>query len=208
MLDVIIDAKQFQKEIKDLPDASRAALVSVMRSEAFRVGGILKSYAKSGGEGWPKEAPITKALRRGRGYGAWFARWTRYFVDPVQLTAYAGIIAKGDVDMAAARFQPVSKQFGDTAKRIARGYKFTQTKRRQREQAALLTAKYKSAKGQARVIKLIPRIGPHFVKPRPVVYPIFQRERARSVRNIERLWKIKLEGRRYSKDWAVEWGNL
>ena len=189
-----------------------------MRAESFRANKQLKAFARSRSGGtFAKYAPITTALRKGSGYGPWFARFSRYFVDPEKTRAKFGILSKEDAEYGVRRFQPISGSFASSARLQAKGYTFRQTRKRQRQQAKLLmhSTKISTRRRALRHLKktggswsrLIPRIGIHRVPARPIVEPFLRMEKQRIVRNLRKLYRLKYRGIRFSKNWATEWGN-
>lgn len=167
---------------------------SVLKSEAYRLNEAVKSYAQSGGFG--PFAPATVGLRKGAGFGPWFARFTRYYVDPKTLTAQIGLLTKADVERTHARIRPISMGFARAAMALQKGYTVQITRREQVAIARRLQAKYGEPKRArsttsaahygrlwARVLhgswhRMVPKLGAHQVRPRPIVPVIWEREQA------------------------------
>ena len=221
MIDIKLDTSGFDKLRADFPKRHAAALTSALRSESYRLNQKIRDYARSQGEGQWKYAPITKYLRKGRGYGAWLARFARYYVDDKASggpRAYAGLIDKRSLGSGAARFKPISSSFATAARRQASGFSLYISGRGQRRMASRLLnpnaghfTKMKTAKGAQRkwdaIHAAIPRVGWRMVKARPFIEPVLQAEQDHIGRNINALYAAKFNGNGFSRDWAAEWGN-
>lgn len=220
MIDVNVDIKELQTLSAGFPKKHAYAMRSALRSESYRLNLKIRDYAKSQGGGRWKFTPITKALRKGRGYGEWISRFVRYHVDADHFTAYAGMISRQDLNVMSGkdmRFQPISRQFAASAGMLAQGYTKRITRKQQKSIAKQLLnptgrhfGRLKTLKGMQRkydrLHALIPKIGNHYVRPRPFIEPIMEREAMRSIRNMKILYVQKLAGG-YSKTWANDWGN-
>ena len=219
MFEINVNKEMFVRFARTLPERHRRAMVSAMRSEAYRLLKRVRKFARSWGEGaWPKPSPLALFLRRqkrGKGFGKWLARFARYHVFEDRLEARIGVLGKSMVG-EGARFKPISEGFARTAKKLVSGYTMTVTPEYQRAVAKLISKKRRSRKARGAAAKfrkfrgaqlMPPRLGPHKVPPRPFAEPIMRKERARSIRNIQRLYKMKLERQRWGRNWAEEWGN-
>ena len=205
-----VDTSELVRLQRQFPKRNEAAMATAIKAEARRLNLVVKKYAASEGEGeFLPYAPATQVLRKRKSYGAWFAPYSRYFYDARQHRGFVGIITAKDVGTSAIKFKPISRLFGNTAKRMARGYSFQMTRKGQRAMAAQLEAKYERVSSVLgdKWRSMIPRVGTHRVKPRPVIDPVFQREQHRSIRNMKRIFITKIQGGRYSRDWATEWGS-
>lgn len=220
MIEVQFDKTDMRRMLADFPKRHAAAMSAALKSESYRLNQKIQDYAKSqGGGSWNKYAPITKLLRKGPGYGRWVARFSRYFVDMANLTAFAGLIDKqaGQTN-TSMRFTPISGSFASSAKKLSAGFNLTITGKQQRSMAARLLnpgakhfSKLKTLRGATRkwnaIHAAIPRVGVRRVAARPFAGPVLQQEYSRSVRNLQALYAAKFNGARYSKDWAKDWGN-
>jgi hypothetical protein len=221
LLELDLDRQQFEDLRERFPKRHRQAMVAALRSESWRLNDQIRRFARRHGEGSWQYSPITKLLRKGRGYGAWVARFARYHVDPQRLTAWAGLIGRRHTGWSGARgqsrFKPISAQFVASAERLAGGYRKYVSREHQKHLAARLLspgaqhfARYKTLKGAQRrfdaLARAIPRVGWRTVRARPFVEPVFARERGRVGRNLQALYLTKLAGARYSKNWVEEWG--
>ena len=221
MIQVQFDKTGMRRIQADFPKRHVAAMGAALKSESYRLNQKIEEYAKSqGGGSWNKYAPITKLLRKGPGYGKWVARFSRYFVDTANLTAFAGLIDKqpGQTNRSM-RFTPISRSFASSAKRLSAGFTMVIGKKEQRGIAKQLTSptgkglrNIKTERGYERkLVKLtglIPRLGVRRVAGRPFAGPVLQQEYSRSVRNIKALYAAKFNGSGYSKNWMTEWGNV
>jgi len=214
MLTIKMDSSQLKALMERFPQQNKAAMASALRSESYRLSQAYRAYASSHDFG--PFAPMTIALRKGKGYGPLISRFTRYFVDPKKLVGFAGILSKDDINITSARFQPISRGISSSAKRLAAGYAITIDRAKQRKIAKRLQAKGLTKTGRASKAwgrkygdyhLMVPRIGLHRVKPRPIAAIVMMKERSRSVRNLARLYAIKMQGGRWSKSWVAEWGN-
>ncbi|MBU2538084.1 MAG: hypothetical protein KKH22_06570 [Proteobacteria bacterium] len=220
MIKVQFDKSGMRRMLADFPKRHAAAMSAALKSESYRLNQQIQKFAKSEGAGsWNKYAPITKPLRKGQGYGKWVARFSRYFVDVANLTAFAGMIDKqpGQTN-TSMRFTPISRSFASSARRLSAGFTMVIGREQQRQIAKRLTSAsgrnlrgVKTARGmQSKLIKttaMIPRIGVRRVAARPFAGPVLQQEHSRSVRNIQALYAAKFNGVGYSRNWAKEWGN-
>lgn len=224
MLEISIDWKQVQKLAQKKPQQIRKVMIQTLRVEVYQLNKDIQLYAR--GQSW-HQAPLTRALRKGRGYGPWFARFSRYYVDPERLTAYAGLISKDDIgtsylgstagamalDRRASRtrLNPISRGFATSARRLAKGYTVNITRQSQQSIAKALRRKgemmdsrrkRKLGVGKSVIRKyggyftLIPRIGQHKVRARPIVEKVWARNRGLVIRSIERNFARKLAGER------------
>lgn len=221
MIEMKIDTTAVQRLAIDFPSRHAAAMTTALRSESYRLNQQIRDYARSQGGGRWRYAPITKYLRKGRGYGQWLARFVRYYVDPKAAggpVAYAGLLDKRDIAAGGARFTPISGSFAGSARRHAAGFAMYISGHQQRRMAARLLApaarhfsKMKTLRGAQRkwsaIHSAIPKAGWRRVPARPFAEPVLRMERNRSVRNISALYAAKFNGHGYSKDWAREWGN-
>jgi len=206
VLVINLDKRQFTNLARQLPARHQSAMRTALRAEARRLYLKEREFGRQWGAGeWEPAHPLTKAIRKQRrqGLGKWWARFARYHVDTKRLEALAGILSSDQVSRREARFEPISRGFASAAYRHARGYRFKVTRETQRQIAKILNKRFKTK----RYHKLIPRIGWHTVEPRPVAEVVYRREAERSIRNIRQLYKIKMEGGRYSRSWISEWGN-
>ena len=215
-LAIQVEKKSFDILARRITPFHKKAMVAALRAEGYRLNmrGI-KPYARSWGRGsWKPVSPVTPLLRKGRGYGPWVARFSRYYVDAERLTAHVGLLGK----LPNARFKPISKGFIASAKRHASGHSIFITGKAQRYMAKKVLdpgakhfSRLKTAKGAFnkwnRLHKAIPRAGLHRVKPRPFAEPVLAEQRQRSIRNITRLYATKINGLRFDRDWAKTWGN-
>lgn len=219
MIHVDIDYTAVRRLMADFPKRHKAAMGAALKSESYRLNLKIQEYAKSQGSGSWKYAPITKFLRKGQGYGRWVARYSRYYVDLANLTAFAGLIDKqpGQTN-TSMRFTPISKSFASSAKRLSAGVYMVIGKKEQRGIAKQLTNPtgkalrgIKTERGYERkLVKLtglMPRVGVRRVKARPFASVVLAQEQSRSVRNVLALYAAKFNGAGYSKNWATEWGN-
>jgi hypothetical protein len=165
---------------------------SVLRSEAYRLNEKVRSYAR--GTDFGPFAPATVGLRKGSGYGPWFAKFTRYYVDPKNLTAQIGLLTKADMERTHARIRPISMSFARSAMALQKGYTVEITRKEQAVIAKRLQAKYGQPKRArsttsaahygrmwARLLygswhRMVPRLGTHTVKPRPIIPVIWEQE--------------------------------
>ncbi len=209
---VSIDKDQLSAQMTMMATNHQKALASALRSESHRILQCVKDYARdNGGGAWGPFAPITLATRKGSGYGAWIARWARYYVDPDNLTARIGILGK----LPNARFAPISREFIASAERLVDGYEINFTLQMQRRMAKHLmemmgSAKSKRSKAYKRGklgIANLPRVGIHRVKARPFAEPVMEMEQGRTRRNIKALYMTKMAGKRWASTWAEDWGN-
>jgi hypothetical protein len=216
MLEATVDLSEFKEFSRQLLPRHKKAASSALKSVSYQSNQMLKAFARSkGGKVAAGYAPITVALRKGAGYGSWFAKFSQYAVDEQDLQAKIGMLGPEDVvGISRGRIQPVSRGFAASAKRLARGYTFRQTRRRQRYQAkALMQSEKKYAQriirkqfktaGAASWHRLIPRVGIHRVQARPIVEPFMPTVKTFAIRNLRRLYVIKLKGERYSSDWYL-----
>jgi len=189
--------------------------------EAYRLHRQLRQYAmRWGNKTWGPFAPITRVLRKGRGLGPWMGRYLRYHVQkaPLGYEAHIGVLSRKDKTLKGPKkFEPLSAQFAASYLRMARGYKFYQSRRRQRHQFAVVKSKgkipfsgqmpFSPTKALAkRHFVLVPKVGWHIVKARPFIEPVMRQERDRSIRNIRRLYSDRLAGVN-NKGWIDKWGN-
>ena len=228
MISVDFDRRLFNDYMARFPRRHAEAMNAALRSESYRLNQAIRQYARSQGQGTWRYAPITKYLRKGQGYGAWVARFTRYFVDTETHTAFAGFMGKKQTgwrqglgsasSKMVRRFSPISGQFAASAARLSAGYTMFISGKQQRRMAARLLnpgakpfRRVKTLKGATRkwnaLHQAIPRAGFHRVPARPFAGPVLQQERDRSIRNLQALYLTKLGGARYSTNWASEWGN-
>jgi hypothetical protein len=185
-------------------------LASALRSEAYRLNTLIQETARS--EDFGPFAPYTVAARKGRGYGPWFARFSRYFVDPEFLEAGAGLLGPDEAPRGKRRFAPISRQFVRTAAMHAKGYTVEITRERQRKIAQFLQKKYGGALKRTTAArnrrtmtslnvsgwhKMIPRVGTHTVKARPIVSRVWTGEESNIQENIRRMVMEKLLYGRY-----------
>lgn len=216
MMQVQFDKTGLRRMRADFPQRHAAAQGAALKSESYRLNLKIQEYAK--GQAW-KYAPITKLLRKWQGYGRWFAKFSRYYVDLANLTAFAGLIDKqpGQTN-TSMRFTPISRSFASSARRLSAGFNMVIGKKEQRGIAKRLTNPtgkalrgIKTERGYERkLVKLtgmIPRLGVRRVAARPVAGPVLQQEYSRTVRNLQALYAAKFNGFGYSKNWAIEWGN-
>lgn len=219
MLEIQVEKEKFLRFAKTLPEKHRRAMISAMRSEAYRLLQRVKQFARSWGEGtWPKPSPLALYLRRlnrGKGFGKWLAKFARYHVFEDRLEARIGVLSKSMVG-EGARFKPISEGFAKTAKKLVSGYTMYVTPKYQRTVAKLISKKRRSRKAKGPKAKfkkfrgaqlMPPRLGPHKVPARPFAEPVMRKERHCTIRNIQRLYKMKLEGQRWGQNWMKEWGN-
>lgn len=219
MIQVHIDHTGLRRMQADFPKRHKAAQGAALKSEAYRLNLKIQEYAKSQGGGSWKYAPITKLLRKGQGYGKWVARFSRYYVDMANLSAYAGLIDKqpGQTN-TSMRFTPISRSFASSARRLSAGFRMVIGRKEQRGIAKRLTNPtgkglrgIKTDKGYERkLVKLtgmIPRAGVRRVAARPFASVVLQQERGRSIRNVQTLYAAKFNGAGYSKTWMTDWGN-
>lgn len=182
-------------------------LKRAIKKETWRLYKAAKTYAKNESKtGWAPYAPITKALRKGRGIGSWANRFLRFHIDEETLTSQIGVLGKADVK--DPRFKPISNQFVGSYRALAQGYTFRQTRKRQRAQFAALRSKGKfgylegtdpfslvgGKKKFKRLTVLVPKVGEHRVRARPIIDPVAEREREQSVSNIIRYYKDRVVG--------------
>lgn len=212
MLQINFDRTQFDAYAARFPKRHCAAMTAALRSESFRLNKRIQDYARSRGGGTWKFAPITKHLRKGRGYSAWVSRFSRYHVDPVNLTGYAGLLGK----LPGAKFSPISRSFVASAARHTKGFTMHISGRQQRRMAKKLLnpvrfSGFKTLKGAQRkwdsIHSAIPKAGFHRVPARPFAGPVFRQEKSRTIRNLQVLYLTKLGGGRYAKTWMSDWGN-
>ncbi len=218
MIDMVIDKSGLAQLAARFPKAHKVALVAALRSESYRLAGLIKDYGRSQGEGKWSYAPVTKYLRKSGGYGRWLARYTRYFVDDENLTAWAGMISRQVGGKKDLKFEPISRGFAASAVRLSSGFYLTISGRQQRAIAKRLLrpdsrqfSRFKTAAGAQRrwntLAGVIPRAGVRRVAARPFVEPVLQRERQRSLRNVQALYLTRIMGGRWKSSWARDWGN-
>lgn len=224
MLAVKVDYSELNDLLKHIGPVHKDILYKSIRNESYRLHRVMRSYARfMAGSGWKPFAPITKAFRKGRGIGSFLgpARGAgiRYHVDPDTLRGEIGVLSRRDVrKYKDARFEGVSAQFAQAATRLASGYKFRQTRKRQRQQYAALKARgkigYLAGRGhlifrtktlEKRYGVIVPRVGWHRVKARPFVEPVAMKEQQRSVHNISRLYKDRV-AKLNTRGWINRWG--
>lgn len=219
MIEVQFDKTDMRRMLADFPKRHAATMSAALKSESYRLNLKIQDYAKSQGQGSWKYAPITKFLRKGRGYGDWVKRFSRYYVDMPNLSAYAGMIDKqpGQTN-TSMRFTPISRSFASSARRHAAGFKLVIGRKEQRGIAKQLTnPKGKALRGiktaagyERKLVKLtglMPRTGVRRVAARPFAEPVLRQEYSRSVRNLQALYAAKFNGAGYAKDWMKDWGN-
>lgn len=219
MIEVRIDQSGLRRMQADFPQRHKAAQGSALKSESYRLNLKIQEYARSQGGGSWKYAPITKLLRKGPGYGKWVARFSRYYVDLANMSAFAGLIDKqpGQTN-TSMRFTPISRSFASSARRLSAGFNMVIGKKEQRGIAKRLTNPtgkalrgIKTERGYERkLVKLtglMPRIGVRRVAARPFAEVVMRQEYSRSIRNVRALYAAKFNGVGYSKNWAAEWGN-
>lgn len=197
MLFVDVDRSQFRRLARALPGRHQSAMRSALRAEAYRLRKVEQEYARGWGGGrWSALHPITGKVRKKRrqGLGKWWARFTRYHVDPDRLEAMVGILSRDQLRGSTPRFEPISRGFAAAAYRHARGYKFRVTRKTQAALAKILRERFKRTK---RLMGLLPKIGLHTVEARPVAEEVHRMERARTIRNLRHVYKVKMEGGRY-----------
>lgn len=194
------------------------ALTAAIKGEAYRLNTVMRAYARSK---YRDRSPTARYFGKTRqNYGRWIAGMVRYAVDPLTLQARVGVIGRGDLAgmPGARRVQPVSIGFARSARKLASGFRFYQTYKRKRAMyAQMYSRKLKRYGGQydrqlaipmkRRFGYLVPSVGWHTVRARPVADPVARRERHRSTRNILRLYRIKMRGGRFKNGWAAKWGN-
>ncbi len=219
MFEVKVDQNGLRRMRADFPQRHQAAQLAALRSESYRLNLAIQEYARSQGDGSWRYAPITKFLRKGQGYGKWVAKFSRYYVDMANLTAYAGLIDKQPgQNNTSMRFTPISRSFASSARRLSAGFNMVIGKKEQRGIAKQLTNPtgkalrgVKTARGmESKLVKLtgmIPRIGVRRVAARPFAGVVLQQEYSRSVRNVNALYAAKFNGAGYSKTWMTDWGN-
>lgn len=210
MLEINLDDTEFKRLAEQLPEAHKSAAASVLRSVSYELSTGYRDFARTNDFG--PFSPLTYAMRKGfgkqstagnmtrKGYGQWIGDFSRYFVDPDQLTAVIGILSKDDIDVRKARFEVISRGFARSAKRHAAGFRIQIDKARQRSIAKALMRQY--GKDAEWIHTIIPRIGAHQVKARPVAYPVYQANKAAVIRTCMELYKVKMAGLRYSSQAA------
>jgi hypothetical protein len=214
MIEVKVDKSRLKAMAAGLPEYNRKAAQSVLKSISYQCNTMLKAYARTRRQ-WAY-APITPLFRKGAGYGSWFAKYSQYGVDPAQLQAKFGMLGAADVQgMERGKLKPLSKGFVTGAKRLASGYKMKQTFKRQRWQAKNLMQRMGSVKKVSRaVVKtwkstggswhgLIPRVGWHTVRARPIVEPFLPTIRTFAIANMKRLYQQKMQTGKYPRDWYL-----
>lgn len=217
MFAIEIEKSKFDAWAKRLPRRHEYAMYTALRAEGLRLAKrAWVRYACSEGHGrFRPYAPVTIALRKGwrgvgKGYGQWMKGLGRYWVDRESLTAYIGVLGR-DKFKAAPKLQPLSKQFAQSARLHARGYAVFISRKVQRRIAARLQRKYmgyKRASKRAEFHRMVPKVGWHYVKRRPVAPVVARRERRKSIRNVMRIYVTKMMGERYGRTWMEDWGNM
>jgi hypothetical protein len=214
MLALDFDHKEFDTFAARLPKRHADAMNAALRSESYRLKQAIQAYAKSNGAGSWTYAPVTKYLRKGRGYGPWVAKFNRYHVDRANLTAYAGFLGK----LPDAKFAPISRSFCASAAKHATGFTMFISGHAQRRIAKKLlnpdsplysrfTNLNRAQKKWNSIHAAIPRAGWRRVKARPWAGPVFRQEKSRTIRNLQVLYLTKIGGGRYEKTWMTDWGN-
>lgn len=213
MLSISIDDSELRNLAATWPARHYSAAKSAIQSVSYEMSKYYAAYARTGPHG--PFAPLTVATRKQfkGGYGAWIARFTRYYVDPNSLQAQIGVLSKGDIgqsyfktppqgagELTLAKLRPISGGFSKAAKRHARGYGTRISKENQRKIAKALMKVY--GKDADWIHKLIPSLGFHRVKARPIARPVYETRRAWAISAVRSLYKIKMEGLRYSRSWA------
>lgn len=216
MIEINIDsagASSFKQTLEKFPELLAMAQKSAMRSVSDELRKRYAKYAKTAPYG--PYAPLTIALRKGfggtgkrgfasgSGYGPWIAAFTRYHVeqDGSKVIGKVGLLSKSDISGTfRGKGGPISASFAASAKRHAKGYDISVTRKRQRALGALLMRRY--GKDEEFIHRLIPRQGTHRVKPRPVAEPVLAANKRWIIHSFLKLVKIKLAGGEYSRDWA------
>jgi hypothetical protein len=206
VLEINLDDSQFRELAKELPEAHQAAATSVLRSVSSQLNVAYQGYARSTDFG--PFAPLTVALRKGfgrtgkrgtmtrKGYGQWVGDFSRYFVDPDILLSLIGMLSKNEIDASQARFEPISRGFAMSAQKQAGGFDISIDRKRQRGIAKALMAQY--GKDAEWIHKIIPSLGIHHVRARPVADPVYEQMRAAAIQTCMDLYKAKMAGFRYA----------
>ena len=206
-----IDAKEVASMFTAISKKHEKAMYAALRGEAYRLNLRIKEYART--TKWPV-SETTKVFRKNRGgYGSWFARMSRYAADYKTLTAHAGILDPGTPGMRAKAWSAKARSM---ARKHATGYTFRQTRARQKAMyRSLYMATTRSGRRKYTHTKLasmtrrqvVPRVGIHRVPARPIAGKVAMREQSRSVRNVLRLYRMKMRGYRWDNTWMQKWGN-
>ena len=192
-LTVKLDAKQVIQMLGQLPEQSRKAMVSAMKSEGNYMRGVLVQTAKATKTGG---APITMALRKGR-RSVWqvLAPLMRYHVDPAKMELYVGLIKHGP--------RPIERRVEVLAKKHSRGYAQMVTRASQRSLARKLQSKYRAISESGAwehvggLSSYIPKIGHHQVRKSPTIQDVYVRQQIAMIQRIKKNYSIKAAGGRY-----------
>ncbi len=195
-LSIEVDIKQFRMMTNSILTRHRNAIAAALLSESWRLKKEMRTYARR--HPW-RQAPVTPFFRKSRkSYGPWFASFTFYAVDREQGLAKLGVLDRSAIlNMKVSKgFRPASSGYARNARRHAGGWGFYQTRARQKAMYAhLLSLRTRSGRARvnrARAYSMIPKVGWHYVRPRPVVEAVINRQRHRIVENLKRKYKAKL----------------
>jgi hypothetical protein len=203
-----INKSQFEKLAKDLPGRHQKAMGSVLSSVSNELRKQAAAYARSASFGTPSPLAVATRKQFKKGYGPWVAAFTRYSVNRKTLFAQVGLLSATDTGSQyldeGRTARVISRGFAAAARKLAKGGIITITKKKQIGIARALIKDYGASMRLTALSYLIPRVGPHTLRARPVFGPFGRSKRDWAVRKMAELYRVKMEGGRYSKSWASE----
>lgn len=224
MFTIKVDKKDFDRKMKRNPERIVKAADAAIRGEGYRLYGLVKVEADSRPKP-TNEPPITLLTRFRNHWTQAFRKTARYHSDPANPKGprlYLGIIEKGKYG-GTAKTQMSSAAWAKIARHQTRGQEFEVTRKAQKYLAVRLlkakpdifnaltgnvssykrvpTGRFKrvGAKASQRdlIRRMIPKLGKHRFKGKPIVGPVWKRERANAIRNIKSNFAKKLKGERF-----------
>ena len=215
MIDVSMDAEGVKATFRALPAARVKAQVDAMKVGAFEFNKHIRRYATGQGDGsFRPYAPITPMLRKTfrLGYGQWFARFSFYDVSPSGDRGVAGMLGPGD-QVGGGKVRPVGKAMAKSAKKHATGYSIRITQKSQRSIAKRVFEKGRYRKRAGSSLRmtlflgirsgLIPKIGWHRVKARPIVAPVRAAREREVMQKVRETYLLKLRAQLRQKAWTA-----
>lgn len=192
-----VNINKVHSDLSNILKRHEKAINAALLSESYRISKEMKAYARR--HPW-RQAPITKMWRKSSlPYGRWFARNVRYAIDKRSHFAKVGLLDSEALSGMSVytRFKPISRGYARNARKLAAGYAFNQTRGRQKAMYARLYG-LKSRNGRRRVsrargVNMVPSVGWHAVRPRPIARAVLMRQRSKISRNIEQKYWTKFK---------------